>query len=157
MRIPVFFKQACAGFALMTVTLGAYAQDNSQVTLLKHMFRYMVEKKNIQVMPAYYSKAFVLESNNRRMGYAAYYRLHQKNYQTSMRYQVRYDNTSWVTQGNQTAGRIFIDIKEPKQAWKHFQVIMIVRFKHGKIAKITEVTYPGWSGAFKHASSHTHG
>ncbi|MBL0941316.1 MAG: nuclear transport factor 2 family protein [Alphaproteobacteria bacterium] len=112
---------------------------------LKEMFEEMVVKKNVSLIPFYYHKDFVLYANDQTMIYETYLKFHQEIYETPITYEVAYDEETFLEQDEKIAGRVWIKTRLPHESSKTIEVILIARFKDGKIYRLWELTYPDWS------------
>lgn len=123
----------------------ANADQPNNITLLKQMFEKVTVEKNVQAIPVYYDEDFELYSNGNKMNYDSFLQLHTNIYKTPIQYKVRYDNETFVEQGNKLAGRLFITTKKPDEATHEIEVILVVLYKNQKIYRLWELTYPDWS------------
>lgn len=121
------------------------ADQASQLTLLKEMFDKVTVEKNDKVIPLYYDKNFELYSNGKKMTYAEFLEMHKNIYKTSIHYKVRYDEKTFVEQGNKIAGRLFITTTKPNEPAREIEVILIAEYKDSKLYRLWELTYPDWS------------
>ena len=119
--------------------------DQSHSTLLKEMFDKVTVKKNDQAIPLYYDKDFELYSNGKKMDFDAFLKMHRDIYKTLIQYKVRYDEETFVEQGNRVAGRLFITTKKPNELAREMEVILIAEYKGNKLYRLWELTYPDWS------------
>jgi hypothetical protein len=79
------------------------------------------------------------------MTYAAFLQMHKDIYKTSIQYKIRYDEETFVEQGNKFAGRMFITTKKPNEPAREIEVILIAEYKDSKLYRLWELTYPDWS------------
>lgn len=119
--------------------------DQSHITRLKEMFDKVTVAKDARVIPTYYDKDFKLYSNGKIMNFAAFLKIHRDIYKTSVQYKIRYDDNTFVEQGNRVAGRLFITIKKPDERAQEIEVIFIAEYKNDKLYRLWEITYPEWS------------
>lgn len=109
------------------------------------MFDKVTVKKSDQAIPLYYDKNFELYSNGKKMGFDPFLKMHHDIYKTSIQYKVRYDEETFVEQGNRIAGRLFITTKKPNELAREIEVILIAEYKCNKLYRLWELTYPDWS------------
>lgn len=128
------------GFAQTTIA------GQSHITILKEMFNKVTVEKNNQAIPLYYDKDFELYSNGKKMDFDAFLKMHRDIYKTSIQYKVRYDEKTFVEQGDKVAGRLFITIKKPDELAREIEVILVAEYKGNKLYRLWELTYPDWSG-----------
>lgn len=119
--------------------------DQSHITILREMFDKVTVEKNDRVIPLYYDKDFELYSNGKKMDFDAFLKIHRDIYKTSIQYKVRYDEKTFVEQGNRVAGRLFITTKKPNELAREIEVILIAEYKNNKLYRLWELTYPDWS------------
>lgn len=112
---------------------------------LKEMFSEMVLKKDAFVIPDYYHKDFLLYTNDETMGYDAFLESHVKYYATPIKYEIQYDEETFLEQGEKIAGRVWITTSRPNEPAKKIEVILITQYKDDKIYRLWELTYPDWS------------
>lgn len=112
---------------------------------MKEMFREMVIKKDIAQVSRYYHPAFELESNGMRQGYAEFLAGHQRVYGTSIEYEVRYDESSWLEAGEKVAARLWITTRRPHEKAVEIEVVLIATFSGGRILHLLELTWPDWT------------
>lgn len=121
------------------------ANQSSHITLLKEMFDKVAVAKNDKEIPLYYDKGFELYSNGKKMTYDEFLKLHKNVYKTSIQYKIRYDEETFVEQGNKVAGRLFITTTTPNEPAREIEVILIAEYNHSKLYRLWELTYPDWS------------
>lgn len=138
------FAAACIFQFLLTAKI-AIADQPSHITLLKEMFDKVTVEKNDKAIPLYYEKDFELYSNGKKMTYDEFLQLHRNIYKTSIQYKVRYDEETFVEQGNKIAGRLFITTTKPNEPAQEIEVILIAEYKDSKLYRLWELTYPDWS------------
>ena len=119
--------------------------NNSHLTLLKEMFKKVTLEKNDQAISLYYDKEFELYSNGQKMDFDTFLKMHRQIYKTSIQYKVRYDDKTFVEEGNRVAARLFITTKKPNQLAQEIEVILIAEYKNEKLYRLWELTYPDWS------------
>lgn len=112
---------------------------------LKEMFEKMVLQKNASLIPVYYHQDFVLYENGEKMTYEEYLNFHQDVYATSIRYDVAYDEETFLEQGEKVAGRLWVTTQLPSETPKKIEVVFIALFKESKIYRLWELPYPDWS------------
>lgn len=130
-------------FLLATQT--AIADQPRPIALLKEMFDKVTVEKNDKAIPLYYDKNFELYSNGKKMTLDTFLKMHRDIYKTSIQYKVRYDEKTFVEQGNKIAGRLFITTKKPNELAREIEVILIAEYKERKLYRLWELTYPDWS------------
>lgn len=136
-----FFWIACL-FQFLQVSK---ADQPNHITLLKEMFEKVTVNKDDKAIPLYYDKDFELYSNGNKMNYNKFLQMHQKIYKTSIQYKIRYDEETFVEQGNKVAGRLFITTKNPNEPDREIEIILIAIYKDHKLYRLWELTYPDWS------------
>ncbi|MDM0012499.1 nuclear transport factor 2 family protein [Variovorax sp. J22P168] len=114
-------------------------------SLLKEMFSEMVLKKDISLASRYYHPDFVLETNGQQQGYADFVAGHERVYPTSIGYDVRYDEASWVESADKVAARLWITTRRPGEAAVEMQVVLIATYRDGRILHLLELTWPDWT------------
>jgi hypothetical protein len=112
---------------------------------LKDMFEDMVVKKDISKVPMYYHRDFLLYTNGQEINYKEFLESHAKYYATPIKYEIEYDEDTFLEQGEKLAGRIWITTSRPNESPKKIEVILIAEFKDNKIYRLWELTYPDWS------------
>lgn len=115
------------------------------IKLLKEMFTKMVLEKDASLIPKYYHKDFLLYANGQEMNYLSYLEFHEKFYKTPIQYQVEYDDETLLEQDDRVTGRVWITTTLPNESPKLIEVMLVAKFKEGKIYRIWELTYPDWS------------
>ena len=123
----------------------ALADQHNHIVLLKEMFDKVAVEKNDKAIPLYYDKGFELYSNGKKMKYDAFLKMHQDVYKTSIQYKIRYDEETFVEQGNKVAGRLFITTTKPNESAREIEVVLIAEYKDSKLYRVWELTYPDWS------------
>lgn len=132
-------------FLLILTAKTVRADQPSHITLLKEMFDKVTVDKNDNAIPLYYDKSFKLYSNGKNMTYDAFLQMHKNIYKTSIQYKIRYDDETFIEQGNKVAGRLFITTKKPNEPAQEIEVILIAEYNHNKLYRLWELTYPDWS------------
>jgi hypothetical protein len=119
-----------------TVCLGSVAKLRSrieEVTITKQlmieMFTEMVIKKDANLIGRYYHPDFELETNGQRQNYAAFVGGHERVYASSISYDVRYDEASWIESGNKVAARMWIRTRRAEEAPTEIEVVLIAHTK----------------------------
>lgn len=120
-------------------------KSNMYLEKLKEMFREMVLKKDVTVISRYYHEDFLLYTNGEIIDYGAFLKSHKKYYATAIKYEIEYDEETFLEQGERIAVRIWITTSRPNEPLKKIEVILIVQYKHNKIYRLWELTYPDWS------------
>ncbi len=134
---------------------GMDTSENSLIKLLKEMFEEMVIKKDPSKISQYYHPDFLLFTNGESWDYSQFLESHEKIYQTPIQYKLKYDEETFLEQGNKLAARIYITTQIPEEPAKEIELILIAQFKDLKIYRLWELTYPDWSKmpAFKSISA----
>ena len=112
---------------------------------LKEMFQEMVVKKNHSLIQKYYHPDLMLYTNEESMNYQEFLDSHKSIYATPIQYRIEYDEETLMEQGNKVAGRIWITTSRPNEKPTRIELMLIARFRDGKIDRIWELTYPDWS------------
>jgi hypothetical protein len=113
--------------------------------LLQRMFDEMVLPKDADACARFYHPDFVLESNGQVQDYRAFLEGHRRVYATDIRYAVRYDEASWVEEGDRLAVRMWISVGQGAQSSRELQVVLVATYRDGLIARLVELTWPDWS------------
>jgi hypothetical protein len=121
------------------------SEPSSHISRLKEMFTQTVVQKQAALIPQYYHPDFQLYSNGERMNYQSYLDFHAEIYKTAIQYQIRYDQETFLEQGDKVAGRVFITTQMPNEKPTEIEVLLICEFKDDKIYRVWELTYPDWS------------
>lgn len=143
--------KAVMGFMLTLFVLSNFFQlamagpASHYVELLQEMFQKVTVEKNANLISTYYHPDFKLYSNGKEMSYVDFLKSHQEIYKTPIVYQMRYDENTWVEQGDKVAVRLFITTKMPNQAAREIEVVLIATYKDNKLYRLWELTYPDWS------------
>lgn len=128
----------------------SYAQSNTltpeekNINIVKNMFSEFAEKLDVNKFDEYYSKDFILESNNQTYDAQAYKNLEQKIYKTLTSLKVTNYKDIFVA-GDKVVSRMTIKLTHKDGKANEFDVILIALIKDNKINKIWEITYPSWS------------
>ncbi|TAL58701.1 MAG: hypothetical protein EPN84_12495 [Legionella sp.] len=138
-------KKAILLTILLLLPIITYSKTNSLSDNLKSMFNEVVVKKNANLISDYYDKEFLLFTNGKQMDYLQFYSSHKKIYQTNIKYSIRFDEQSFVEQGNKVAARVFITTQKDNDSAKPIEVILIAQYKKDKLYRLWEITYPDWS------------
>lgn len=121
------------------------SKSNMYLEKLKEMFREMVLKKDVTVISRYYHEDFLLYTNGEIIDYGTFLKLHKKYYATAIKYEIEYDEETFLESGERIAARIWITTSRPNEPLKKIEVILIAQYKHNKIYRLWELTYPDWS------------
>ena len=140
-----FFCLCCLNLSLFLGFVHTAIADQSRINLLKAMFAKVTIKKTDRVIPFYYDKDFELFSTGKKMDFDVFLKMHHDVYKTSIQYNVRYDEATFIEQGNKVAGRLFITTKKPNELAREIEVILIAEYKGNKLFRLWELTYPDWS------------
>lgn len=138
------FKICVYSAAVLTASM-AVAGPTNHITLLKEMFDKVTIEKNDKAISLYYDKSFELYSNGKKMTYDEFLQMHQNVFKTAIQYKVRYDEATFIDQGDKVAGRIFITTIKPNEPPREIEVILIAQYKDNKLYRLWELTYPDWS------------
>lgn len=114
--------------------------------LLLRMFREMVVAKDAAACPRFYHPRFALTSNGVTQGYAEFAAGHERVYATDIRYDVEYDELSWVETPDRVACRLWITTSRPDEQPVRIEVVLIATVADGLIHRLWELTWPDWSG-----------
>lgn len=144
-RSFVKFIRLLFAFHILFAAQIAIADQPSNVALLKEMFEKVTIQKSDKAISLYYDKHFELYSNGKKMSYEEFLQMHHDVFKTSIQYKVRYDEDTFVEQGNKVAGRLFITTKKPNESAREIEVILIAEYKESKLLRLWELTYPDWS------------
>ncbi|MBA2708972.1 MAG: nuclear transport factor 2 family protein [Tatlockia sp.] len=109
------------------------------------MFDKVTVEKNDRAIPLYYDKDFEMYSNGIKMDFDEFLKMHRDIYKTSIQYKIRYDEKTFIEQGNKVAMRLFITTKNPNDMAREIEVILIGQYKNSKLYRVWELTYPDWS------------
>ncbi len=109
------------------------------------MFTRMVEAKDASLIDTYYDPDFVLTTNGQTQDLALFRAGHERVYPTSITYRVQYDEDSWVESGDRLASRVWITAQRPGEEPRRIEVVLVAEFRHGRIVRLHELTWPDWS------------
>lgn len=112
---------------------------------MKEMFSEMVVKKDASLISRYYHPDFLLETNGRRQGFAEFSAGHARLYATSISYDIRYDESSWVESDHKVAARLWIATQRPNEAAVEMEVVLIATYIDSRISHLLELTWPDWT------------
>lgn len=112
--------------------------------LMIEMFDEMVAKKNIDLVPHYYHPDFRLWTNGLEQDYAGFLDGHRTVYATEISYRLRYDDETWVENGDRLAVRLWIATERPGEAPVEFEIVLIAIYKDARIWRLWETTSPDW-------------
>lgn len=132
-------------FLFFSFTPPAIAKSSPNITILKEMFDKVTVEKNDRAIPLYYDKDFEMYSNGIKMDFDEFLKMHRDIYKTSIQYKIRYDEKTFIEQGNKVAMRLFITTKNPNDMAREIEVILIGQYKNSKLYRVWELTYPDWS------------
>ena len=113
--------------------------------LLMEMFSELVLKKNSSLISHYYHPSFVLETNGQLQDYATFAQGHERVYESTISYEVRFDPEAWVESEEKLAARLWITTRRPAEAATEIQVILIATYSGNQISHLLELTWPDWS------------
>jgi len=109
------------------------------------MFNEVTIKKNDKAIPIYYDQLFELYSNGKKMRYDEFLKMHHDVFKTKIQYNIRYDDTAFLEQGDKVAARVFISVTKPNEPMHEIEVILIAEYKDNRLYRLWELTYPDWS------------
>ena len=115
------------------------------IFLLKEMFGRMVEAKDASLIEHYYHPELILYANGHTWDYQHFHDWHAAIYATDIEYSIRYQDETFLEQGNKVAGRMFITVKTPNEPAREIEVILVVEYRDQKIYRLWELTWPDWS------------
>jgi len=115
------------------------------IALLREMFTEMVVAKNPELVGRYYDPDFELTTNGTTQDYAEFEAGHRRVYGTDISYAVEYDEQAWVESGDGVAGRIWITTRRGDADPTRIEVVLVVRYRDGRIHRVWELTWPDWS------------
>jgi hypothetical protein len=112
---------------------------------LRQMFDEMVIPKQASRVPDFYDPDFVMETNQIRQGYREFLADHEAYYESDLSYEVEYDHDSVVDEGDKLACRLWVTTARPGTEPTRIEVMLIARFRGGKILRLWELTLPNWA------------
>lgn len=112
---------------------------------LRQMFDEMVIAKQASRIPDFYDPEFVMETNQIRQGFSEFLADHEGYYNSDITYAVEYDTETVVEQGDGLACRVWVTTARPESEPTRIEVILIARFRGGRILRLWELTLPNWS------------
>jgi hypothetical protein len=115
------------------------------IALLREMFAEMVEAKDISKVPVYYAEDLTLRTNGRVQGYEQFLADHRSYYASAVTYSVELDEDTLVEQGERVAGRCWITTARPGEEPVRLEVLLIARYRDGKITDLWELVWPDWA------------
>lgn len=113
---------------------------------LIEMFENMVTKKDSSLVPTYYDPEFVLTTNGRVQSYPDFLQGHERVYDTSISYRIRFDDSTWVESADRVAVRCWIAISSNNEPEMELELLLISLWRDGRILRLWELTWPDWSG-----------
>lgn len=115
-------------------------------TLLKEMFEQMVVARNVSLIPQYYHPDFVLYTNQQRQTYEQFLADHAGYYADDTRkYEIEYDDDTFVESEDGLAARVWITVSRADAEPTRLEVILIAKYRDGKLYRLWELTLPNWS------------
>lgn len=114
------------------------------VALLREMFDQMVVAKNAELIEHYYEPDFVMQSDGVTQNFIEFRDSHRKLYATAITYAVEYDEQAWVEAPGKVAARVWITTSRPGEEPTRIEVVLIASYRHGRIHRIWETTWPSW-------------
>jgi hypothetical protein len=114
------------------------------VALLREMFELMVVAKNPELVERYYDRGFVMYSDGLMQSFAEFRDSHREIYATPITYAIEYDEDAWVEGEDKVAARVWITTSRPGEQPTRIEVVLIAAFRHGRIRRIWETTWPSW-------------
>lgn len=119
-------------------------ENDSSVAIIKNMFKHFAEALDVTQLDNYYTKDFVLDSNNEQYDYATYKKQQAEIFATLKSLQViKYEDL--FSSGNKVAGRVLIKLVLKSKETHTFHVMFIADIKNNKIDRFWEMTNPSWS------------
>lgn len=115
------------------------------VAMLRRMFEEMVIAKDITAVDRFYDPSFVMYSNGITQNFDEFAASHRTIYDTAISYAVEYDDEAWVEGENKVAGRVWITTSRNGESPTRIEVVLIAAFKHGRIIRVWETTWPSWN------------
>jgi len=120
----------------------------TEQTLLKK-FMQMIEDttiaKDISAIPCYYHPEFVMHSYGKTENFEEFISSHQKMFSGLTTYKFRYDEETFVENGDKIALRLWVNICQPSKAPQELEVLIIAKYKDGKIYRMWEMAYPEYN------------
>lgn len=113
---------------------------------LIEMFENMVTKKDSSLVPTYYDPEFVLTTNGRIQSYQDFLEGHERLYDTSISYRIRFDESTWFESADGVAVRCRIAISSNNEREVELELLLISLWRDGRILRLWELTWPDWSG-----------
>lgn len=133
----------------VTVTLllcqPIFAADSpdSAIKIVKDMFKNFSEKQDMKRFDDYYTKDFVLESNNEQYDQTHYKKQQAEIFKTLKSLKVtQYEDV--FSDGDHVAGRVRIRLIKNDGKIYNFYVLFIAHIKEHKIDHFWEMTDPSW-------------
>ena len=71
---------------------------------------------------------------------------HREIYATPITYAVDDDEDAWVGGDDKVAAPVWITTSRPGEQPTRIEVVLIAAFRHGRIHRIWETTWPSWRG-----------
>ncbi len=119
------------------------AQENANIALVKEMWSEYAEKLDNSKLDTYFSKNFVLHSNDEHETYDQFNKEQSIVFNKLKSLKVTsYDDL--IAKDDKVIGRITIKLTSKHSKSKTSNIIFIATIKDRKIEKIWEVTYPDW-------------
>jgi|GEM_PF-1490214 len=143
--LAISLRFACIFYFFLIAQYAFADQPSHYVSLLKEMFTKVTLEKNDKAIPIYYSKDFKLYSNGKTENFGDFLRQHQAIYKTPIQYKIRYEDKTFIEQGNKVAGRLFITTQMPNEPSREIEVILIAEYRDNKLYRVWELTYPDWT------------
>ena len=115
------------------------------IALLKEMFEERTIKKDASKIPVYYAEDFQLFTNGQVQGYQQFLEDHEKYYASQIQYEIEYDEETLVEDDDGVAARCWITTSRPNEEPTRLEVLLIGKYRDGKITHIWELVWPNWA------------
>lgn len=141
-------KKLIFGFCIFICSQLAFgssssAQENANISLVKEMWSEYAEKLDNSKLDSYFSKKFILHSNDEQETYDQFNKEQATIYNKLKSLKVTsYDDL--IAKDDKVIGRVAIKLTSKQGKSKTYNIIFIAAIKDHKIETIWEVTYPDW-------------
>lgn len=112
--------------------------------LILGMFQDVTEKMSTERISDYFSKDFVLYSNDERLDYDQFQAHLNEAFQTLQSISIRKPVSDLIAQHDRVAARFTCVVTDQKDNAKEFDVIAIFQIKDQRIRRWWELTHPDW-------------
>lgn len=144
-------KKIFLGLFAFILCLTIYAASNEPVNkqskniqLVKDMFSQVSEARDMSKFDQFYSKDFVLVSNNKTYDYENYKKGQEDIFKVLQSLKVlSYDDI--FAENDKVVSRMSIKLTKKTGETHIFYLIAIIHVKDNKIDRVWEITYPTWS------------